>query len=150
MLPDRPEALPAAFAEAWMARDAAALAALFAEDADFVNVTGLWWHDRAAIERAHAYGLSTFFRASTLRVGAVRTRPLGPDHAVVTCRMTLTGQIAPGGGPAGPRQTVFTFVAQRTPAGWQAVAGRNTDIAPGKETHVAGPEGLTPTDYRTP
>ncbi len=45
-LPATPEEFPRAFAAAWMARDAVALAALFAADADFVNVAGLWWEDR--------------------------------------------------------------------------------------------------------
>ena len=39
--PTSPEHIVHGFAEAWNRRDAAALAALFAEDADFVNVVGL-------------------------------------------------------------------------------------------------------------
>ena len=75
-LPERPEALPAAFAAAWNRRDPDALAALFDEDAEFVNVTGLWWHNRADIRRAHAYGLATIFDRSTLTVGTVRVKGL--------------------------------------------------------------------------
>ncbi len=52
-----PQDMPRAFADAWAARDAAALAALFAPDPDFVNITGIWWQDRDAIEKAHDYGL---------------------------------------------------------------------------------------------
>lgn len=147
-LPQRPEDIPAAFAAAWAARDAAALAALFAEDAEFVNVVGLWWHDRKAIERAHAYGLGTFFAASTLTPGTIRTRMLGADAAVVQCRFTLTGQLLPDGGTAGPRRTVLSFVAERQPeGGWQVVAAQNTDVVDGAESHVnAGI--LRPADYR--
>ena len=42
----RPEDVVAAFVEAWNQRDPDALAALFDSDAEFVNVTGLWWHTR--------------------------------------------------------------------------------------------------------
>ena len=49
-------------------RDPDALASLFDSDAEFVNVTGLWWHDRASIRKAHAYGLERIFSASTLTV----------------------------------------------------------------------------------
>ena len=40
------------FLEAWNHRDPDALAALFDKDAEFVNVTGLWWHTREEIRSA--------------------------------------------------------------------------------------------------
>lgn len=82
-LPHTPEEIPGHFAAAWNARDAAALAALFVEDADFVNVVGLWWHKRADIQRAHAYGLRVIFDQSSLRAGGIKVRLLGQDYAVV-------------------------------------------------------------------
>ena len=39
----RPEQIPSLFAEAWNRRDPNPLSALFEDDAEFVNVTGLWW-----------------------------------------------------------------------------------------------------------
>ena len=44
-----PEDFPTAFRDAWMARDGHAIGALFEDDADFVNVVGIWWEDRTAI-----------------------------------------------------------------------------------------------------
>lgn len=38
-----------------------ALAALFTEDADFVNVVGLWWTTREQIRDNHAYGFRHMF-----------------------------------------------------------------------------------------
>ncbi len=146
-LPAAPEDFPAAFAAAWMARNGEAIAALFAEDADFVNVVGIWWRDRAAIARAHQYALSSFFAHTTLRPGRVRVRRLGADAAVVHCRLRLVGQRAPDGTAAGPRQTILVAVLARTPRGWQAVAAQNTDIVPGAETQLNA-EGLRPADYR--
>ena len=143
-----PSDLPHAFAAAWMARDAEALAALCAPDADFVNVVGIWWQDREAIRRAHDYGLTTFFRDSTLRVGRMKVRQLGPDVAVVHARMRLSGQYAPDGSVAGDRQNMLIFVCARDAEGWYAVAIQNTDIVPGVETQVAEGEWLTPRDYR--
>ncbi|RVV99074.1 SgcJ/EcaC family oxidoreductase [Mesobaculum littorinae] len=140
--------MPVAFARAWAARDADALAALFAEDADFVNVVGLWWHDRAAIRAAHHYGLTTFFRDSRLRVGRVKTRDLGGRAAVVQARMHLSGQLAPDGSKAGPRTTLFLFVMERRTDGWICVAAQNGEVIAGAETHLSGPQGTTPQDYR--
>jgi uncharacterized protein (TIGR02246 family) len=62
----RPGRIAQLWIDAWNDRDADRLAALFAEDAEFVNVTGLWWHDREAIRKAHAYGLDTIFSESTI------------------------------------------------------------------------------------
>ncbi len=146
-LPATPGDIPHAFAAAWAARDAAALAALFAEDAEFVNVVGLWWHDRAAIERAHDYALRSFFADSTLKPGAIRIRDIAGGAALVQCRFTLIGQRLPGGAPAGPRRTILSFVARDTGAGWQVVAAQNTDVVEGAETLVRA-DTLRGADYR--
>jgi uncharacterized protein (TIGR02246 family) len=145
---DTPEDMPRAFAAAWMERDARALSRLFAEDADFVNVTGIWWEDREAIRKAHHYGLTTFFRASRLTVGRMKLRALGPDAAVVHARMILTGQLSPDGGQAGTRHTILTFVMARGRDGWLCVSAQNTDIVPGRETFERTGDGLVPRDYR--
>ena len=144
---DDPAEFPKAFTRAWMARDGDALAALFAEDADFVNVVGIWWEDRAAIARAHSYALQSFFADTTLIPGRIKLRQLGPDAAVVHCRFRLTGQRAPDGSTAAPRSTVLVFVLRRGPDGWQAVAAQNTDIVPGAESQV-NTGTLKPADYR--
>lgn len=147
---DRPDSIPTVFVEAWNNRDADAIAALFDEDAEFVNVTGLWWHDREAIRKAHAYGLTRIFENSTLRIAATRVKWLSEDIAVVHARMRLTGQ-SPVAGVArpGPRMNVFSFVVHRTPEGWLCASAHNTDVVPGRETNVVDGSGrLQSVDYR--
>ena len=63
---NRPEDVVVRFVESWNHRDPDALAALFDDDAEFVNVTGLWWHTRDEIQSAHAYGLTRIFKDSSL------------------------------------------------------------------------------------
>lgn len=147
---DNPEAIPRAFVDAWNRRDADKIADLFDEDAEFVNVTGLWWHDREAIRRAHAYGLTRIFDRSILRLGVVRVKSLREDVSVVTARMTLTGQTPVAGiDQPGRRMNIFTFVVHRTDSGWRCAAAHNTDVVPGKETNVVDSTGrLTSVDYR--
>ena len=72
----RPEQIPSLFAEAWNRRDPDSLASLFEDDAEFVNVTGLWWHDRASIRKAHAYGLERIFNESKLSIDETRVKQL--------------------------------------------------------------------------
>ncbi len=145
-----PARIPYLFAEAWNEHDAASIAALFVDDADFVNVVGIWWEDRSAIERAHAYGLDTIFGDSHLRVGRVKVRRLGEDVSVIHARMYLTGQTPIGDVQAPARRSnIFSFVAHRTKDGWRCVSAHNTDVSPGAETNVVDEEGrLHPADYR--
>jgi uncharacterized protein (TIGR02246 family) len=147
---DRTGNIPRVFVEAWNARDPDAIAVLFDEDAEFVNVVGLWWHDREAIRRAHAYGLTRIFDRSTMRLGVVRVKHIGDDVAVVQARMHLEDQ-TPVGDVARPgaRMNIFTFVAHRTEEGWRCAAAHNTDVVPGMETNLVDDEGrLGAVDYR--
>jgi hypothetical protein len=42
---EEPDDIAGVFVSAWNDRDADRLAPVFDDDAEFVNVTGLWWHD---------------------------------------------------------------------------------------------------------
>ena len=154
---DHPEHIAEIWVEAWNRRDADRLADLFEEDAEFVNVTGLWWHDREAIRRAHDYGLRTIFDQSTIALVDRRVTWLvgGPDAdpaaAVVHAKMELTGQtaVADVDDPR-PRRTIFTFVVRRTEDGWRCTAAQNTDVVPGSETNVIDDQGrMRAVSYRS-
>ncbi|HEX5515521.1 MAG TPA: SgcJ/EcaC family oxidoreductase [Gammaproteobacteria bacterium] len=149
---DQPECVPAVFVEAWNERDPDKLASIFEADAEFVNVTGLWWHDRESIRKAHAYGLERIFNRSELRLVATRVKWLDDSIAVVHAKMTLTGQ-TPVGEVEQPqtRQNIFSFVVRRTPLGWRCVSAHNTDVIPGKETNIVDEQGqLSSVSYRNP
>ncbi len=69
-----------AFAEAWNRHDMQALfGGLYTEDADFVNVLGMWWKGRERIEREHAARHADVFRNSTLTILENDVRFLRPD-----------------------------------------------------------------------
>jgi uncharacterized protein (TIGR02246 family) len=147
---DSPERIPEAFVEAWNRRDARALAALFDEDAEFVNVVGLWWHDRASIERAHAYGLERIFQHSELKLVRTTVKRLRDDVAVVHARMRLAGQTPVGDiDTPKPRTTIFSFVVHRTDTGWRCASAHNTDVVPDAETNIIDESGqFQSADYR--
>src|SRR5690606_36274226 len=105
--PEVPEAIPALFAAAWNDREPDRIAALFEPDAEFVSVTGEWWHDRETIRKAHAYGLARIFADATLAVLETRVKHLSSEIAVVHARLRLVGQTPVAGvrQPA-PRSTL--------------------------------------------
>lgn len=150
MKDERPEIIAQHFVDAWNRRDAAAIAGLFDEDAEFVNVTGLWWHNRRDIEKAHAYGLQNIFQHSTLALSRTKVKFLSDDIAVVHAKMKLSGQtpVADVSQP-GTRRTLFSFVVHRKQGQWYCASAQNTDIVPNMETHVRGEKGqLKAADYR--
>ena len=146
-----PDMIPSLFVEAWNKRDPDALASLFDEDAEFVNVVGLWWHDRASIRTAHAYGLARIFDDSSLTADEIRVKQLSADIAVVHARMTLSGQTPVGAVERpGSRTNIFSFVVHRTSDRWLCAAAHNTDVIPQTETNVVDDAGtLRAANYRT-
>jgi uncharacterized protein (TIGR02246 family) len=141
-LAHRPEQMASLFVEAWNKRDPDRIASLFDEDAEFVNVTGLWWHDRASIRKAHAYGLERIFNQSTLTADEVRVKQLSDTVAVVHARLNLSGQtpIASIKRP-GSRANIFSFVVHRVGETWLCASAHNTDVVPQMETNVIDDDG---------
>ena len=146
---NNPEDIPTRFAEAWNERDADKIAMLFDEDADFVNVVGIWWDNREDIRKAHDYGLRVIFKDSDLKVTKTKVKHLSEDDAIVHARMRLKGQTAKGENQPEMRFNIFTFVVHRTEKGWMCAAAQNTDIVPGKETNMVEDGNLRAVDYRT-
>ena len=58
----------AAFEDPWNRHDMETFAKLFTEDADFVNVVGLWWKGRPEIKQAHEDSHATMFKNSNLSI----------------------------------------------------------------------------------
>lgn len=69
------------FEDAWNRHDMDAFAALFAADADFVNVIGTRWIGRDAIKQHHAASHATIFKSSTLKIGNTTIHFLKADVA---------------------------------------------------------------------
>lgn len=147
---NHPEDLPAKWVEAWNNRDAIALANLFSEDAEFVNVVGLWWHNRYDIWKAHDYGLRVIFNNSDLELRKTTCRIIGESTALVYARMKLSGQTQHGEISApGDRKNIFSFVLERQAKGWVTISAHNTDVVPGVETNVVNKDGsMKSVDYR--
>lgn len=145
-----PEDIPKLFVENWNQRRPDLMAALFEEDADFINVVGLWWNNRNDILKAHDYGLKVIFKDSVLSIINLKTKMLSDTSAVVHAKMKLEGQTPIAGEKGGVRKTVFSFIVRKKEDGiWWAVSAQNTDIVGGVETYIRTADGsLKPIDYR--
>lgn len=127
-----------AFVAAWNVHDMNALANLFAERADFVNVVGMWWRDRETIRKAHEQAHQTIFKASTLVLDSSTVKFLMPDVAIAHVVWTLSGHLTPDGTPGPPRHGILSFVMKRQGKNWLVESAQNTDIVPGVVTIPQG------------
>jgi uncharacterized protein (TIGR02246 family) len=116
------------FVQAWNDHDIRAFAALFAEDAEFVNAIGLHWHGRAQIAAAQANNHATIFKESRLDNVRVRQRFLKPDVAVVHATWDLVGQRRRDGQAVPPRAGLITMVLTKEGDAWPIAVFQNTDI----------------------
>ena len=121
-----PDALPRAFAAAWAARDADAIAALFATDADLLSLTGRWAEGRKAIAETFAGELAGAFLRAKLVTGRVKQRALAPGVAQVMQRFVLSGILNPDGSDAGRVGAILSAVLVEGPQGWTIAAAQFT------------------------
>jgi len=118
-----------AFIDSWNRHDMRTLAALFAEDADFVDVFGNWFNDRIAIERALTQRHATVFQNSQFSEKDVAVRFHKLDLAIVHAVIELSGAVDRQGHQLPPSLGVITSVIEGVEGGWQIIALQNTAVA---------------------
>ena len=128
---DAVRALPRAFCEAWAKHDGHQLAAIMAEDVDFVTVGGAWFHGRADFEKYHTRLLGGRFRDSTNTPLETIVRFLAPDEAVVHWSWTIEGDKNPDGSPREKRFGIMTMLAKKQGGVWRVIVAQNTNAGPG-------------------
>ena len=114
-------------AESWNAHDMRRFAALFTNDADFVNVAGTHWKGREQIEAEHARLHAGQFRESVLGVDEVAVQFPTRDMALVHVLWNIRGDRNADDTARQPRGGVFSWVVLRTPQGWRIRSAHNTN-----------------------
>lgn len=113
------------FETAWNHHDSVSLAAVFAEDANFIHIFGGQLDGRAAIEAAHRHIFETIYRGSRASLVLRSIRFLRADVAVVFARMHVKFN---EGNEARGFETRPTLIVVKAEVGWQVVAFQNTKI----------------------
>lgn len=123
---ETPEQFSRAFSLAWGGRDVAGLAAMFAEDADLLTLTGAWAEGRQAIADVLAGELAGAFARAKLVTGRTKLRRVGTEGAVLMQRFVLSGIRHADGSDAGRVGAVLSAVMAPGDGGWQVVSASFT------------------------
>jgi uncharacterized protein (TIGR02246 family) len=107
----------------WNRYDSISLAAVFAEDANFIHIFGLQLDGRAAIEAAHRHIFETIYRGSHASFVLRNIRFLRPDVAVVFARAHVKFK---EGNEAREIETRPTLIVVKEQDEWQIVTFQNT------------------------
>ncbi len=111
---------------AWNSYDSISLAAVFAEDANFIHIFGGQLDGRAAIEAAHRHIFETIYRGSHATFVLRNIRFVRPDVAVVFARAHVKFT---EGDEAREIETRPTMVVVKEQDKWQIVTFQNTKIS---------------------
>lgn len=111
---------------AWNHYDSVSLAAVFAEDANFIHIFGGQLDGQAAIEAAHQNIFETLYKGSHASFLLRSIRFLRPDVAVVFARAHVKFK---EGNEAREMEIHPTLVAPKDQEKWQIVAFQNTKIS---------------------
>jgi ketosteroid isomerase-like protein len=128
------------FLEAWNRHDMNAFGALFAPDADFVNVAGIHWKGRESIQLNHAFvhgaipadsaGVACpksaygIFKTSNLTFRQVDVRFLRKDVAVAHIQTELRGDAR----AKDTRHTLLVMILTKENGRWLIAVAQNTEI----------------------
>jgi uncharacterized protein (TIGR02246 family) len=105
----------------WNTKNGSNYAQVFAEDADFVVINGMYVKGRAEIEKSHQRIFDTIFKDTTVSLDVKQIRFLKPDVVVVH----VTGR---RDGPTDDLKqgAIITMVMTKEKQGWKVVAFQNT------------------------
>jgi uncharacterized protein (TIGR02246 family) len=124
-------AVVSAFAATWNRHDMVAFADLFAPDAEFVNVVGIWWKGRESIRNAHEFTHSSMFKHSRLSILSTEVRFPVEEVAIARSRWTLEGHASPDGAALPQRSGILLNLLRRSSRSWEIIDSQNTDIVEG-------------------
>lgn len=126
---NQPRDLVDGFANAFNAKDVDALALLFSDDAEFVNIFGMRMRRRDGIVAGHAWAFDGPLRGRVIRFDQVDQLSVTDDVAVLHahCLRERRPDAPAEGLPDG--RSVLVFVTRRDSEGWRVVAATNVTEA---------------------
>ncbi len=114
--------------DTWNQHDMKALAALVAEDVDFITSGGTWQKSREEFEEYHIELHKIKHQESVLTMKNTKVKFIKPDVAVAHVEWGIKGDKNLDGTPRQPRQGIMTWVLEKRKGNWLIIASQNTNI----------------------
>lgn len=125
-----------AWVDAWNREDLDAMFALFTPDAHWVNIVGMHWQGRDAVEKAHRAYFEIMFRGVKQRLLATESlTPLPGGGAVVVARLAVDAFRQPNGVVKPPSEDRLTLVMVPRGDELAIVHGANVAIVAEAQQH---------------
>lgn len=114
--------------EAWNAHDMKAFGKLLREDAEWINIVGMHWRGRAAVEGAHAAFHATMFKNHRIKTDDIHIRSLSNNIVIAVVTTTNDAFTTPGGQVMSKAQNRQSYVLTKEPTGWMIVHCENVRV----------------------
>lgn len=122
-------------------------------DVSWVNIVGMWWRGRPAVQAAHQQIFDTLFKGVEFKPGPPTVRLIAPGVAVVNMYCHVGAFYPPDGVNHGTNQEgddddLLTLVLVKRQGQWLLTAGQNTVVrasaAPNNPVGQASPAPFDP------
>lgn len=117
------------YTDSWNLHQGKGFADGYTDDADFVNIFGMYMSGKAAIEERHIKILQTFFKDSQMAITGIKLREVKPDIAIALVKWKVDGYRDPGSDntkPGETREGIYTQVFIKKDGNWKITASQNT------------------------
>jgi len=118
------------FTDAFNRHDAAAMGALFAEDADFTNLRGASLHGHEKIQANFVTLFKGILKDAKRTDSARDIRLLTPTLAAIDSDDTIDGSLAPDGKPNPLRKGLMSWIATKQGGMWHILIFHEQDLPP--------------------
>jgi len=117
------------YAKAWNAADMDAMAELYAPEVHWVNIVGMHWRGKAAVDRAHRAYFDIMFKGVPLRLEEIESvTPLAGGGAVAVIRWSVGAFKTPFGQEVPPSRDRMSLVLMQAGERLLIAHGANIQI----------------------
>lgn len=121
---------------AWMAGDAARMFAAATDDIHWINVVGMHWQGKSAVERAHDVYFNTIFKGVPMALEEVESIvPVGSDTLAVVARFEVGAYTTPGGFKAPASKDRMSLILLKDRRGLKIAHVANIQIVEAAASH---------------
>ncbi len=112
----------------WNKHDYSTMATYATEDADWVNIVGMWWKNRKEVQFAHQAYHETMFKNVKLTKNSVHLRQITPDVIIAHLNTKKGAYTTPSGHqkPEADDMALLVFVKKGNK--WLLTAGENVEV----------------------